>query len=149
MKPSLCAFNISRQSFISLDVAVADTPLTRLRGLLGKIRMRSDEGLWVVPSHGIHTIGLLFPIDVLYLDSSLRVVGVVEHLRTSRFAPLRWKCASVLELPVRSVYESGTQKGDQLMICTPKELHSYWDVQRAAPSDSPGTGSPAVGSAAP
>ena len=125
MKTSWCAFNISSQSFISLGVSAADTTLARLRGLLGKMRMRSDEALWVVPSRGIHTIGLVFPIDVLYLDSDLRVVRVVEHLGPWRIAPLKWRCASVLELPARSIYESGTRVGDQLIICPPAEMHAY------------------------
>ncbi len=130
MKPSLCAFNVSRQSFINLGVAVADTPLTRLRGLLGKMRLRSDEALWVVPSRGIHTIGLLFPIDLIYLDARLRVIHVMEHLGPLRIAPVRWQCASVLELPARSVSDSGTQVGDQLMICSPEEMRGYWAPQR-------------------
>ena len=69
MKTLYCAFNVTRQSFISLGVAVADSPFARLRGLLGKARLRSDEAMWVVPSHGVHTIGLRFPIDVIYLDA--------------------------------------------------------------------------------
>lgn len=126
MKARLYAFNVSRQSFINLGVAVADTPLTRLRGLLGKMRLRSDEALWIVPSRGIHTIGLLFPIDLIYLDAQLRVIHVMEHLGPLRIAPVRWQCASVLELPVRSIYDSGTQVGDQLMICSPEEMRGYW-----------------------
>ena len=57
MKTPYCAFNVTKQAFISLGVTVADTPFARLRGLLGKMRMRSDEAVWVVPSHGVHTIG--------------------------------------------------------------------------------------------
>ena len=130
MKRSFCAFNVSRESFINLGVAVADTPLTRLRGLLGKMRLRSNEALWVVPSQGIHTIGLMFPIDVIYLDARLRVIGTLESLGPLRFTPIWWHCASVLELPARSVYGSGTQIGDQLLICSPEEMELYWTSQR-------------------
>jgi uncharacterized membrane protein (UPF0127 family) len=137
VKSSLCAFNVTRESFINLGVTLADTPLTRLRGLLGKIRMRSDEALWVVPSHGIHTIGLLFPIDVLYLDTRLRVISAVESLGPLRIAPVRWQSASVLELPPRSIYESGTQVGDQLMICTLEDMHTYWAAQGVEPPEIP------------
>lgn len=123
------AFNISRQSFISLGVAVADTAASRLRGLLGKMKLRSDEGIWIVPSRGIHTIGLMFPIDVVYLDSSLRVVHIVENLGPLRIAPFRLQCASVLELPAGSVFGSGTQVGDQLMLGSPGEMEKYWASQ--------------------
>jgi len=126
---SFCAFNITRQSFINLGVAIADSPLARLRGLLGKMRMRSDEALWVVPSRGIHTIGLMFSIDVIYLDTKLRVIDLVESLAPLRVAPIRLHGASVLQLPARSISDSGTQIGDQLLICSPEEMERYWTAQ--------------------
>ncbi len=132
VKHSFYAFNVARQSFINLGVAIADTPFARLRGLLGKVRIRSDEALWVVPSRGIHTIGLMFPIDVVYLDAKLRVIAILESLGPLRIAPIRWQCASVLELPARSIYGSGTQVGDQLIICSPEEMELYWTSQRQA-----------------
>lgn len=129
MAEVLYAFNESRQSFISLGVTVADTPLARLRGLLGKMKLRSDEGIWVVPSRGIHTIGLMFPVDVIYLDSALNVVHVIESLGPLRIAPLRLQCASVLELPAGSIFGSGTQVGDQLRLGSPEEMQEYWASQ--------------------
>lgn len=131
MKTQYCAFNITKQSFINLGVTVAGTPFARLRGLLGKMRMRSDEAVWVVPSHGVHTIGLLFPIDVLYLDANQKVIYAIENLGRMRIPPVRWNCASVLQLPVRGIFDSGTQVGDQLMIGTPADLKRYWEEQRS------------------
>ena len=129
MKRILYAFNISRQSFINLGVSAADTPWSRLRGLLGRIKLRSDEGLWVVPSRGIHTFGLLFPIDVIYLDSEFRVVHLIENLGPLRIAPLRRRVASVLELPAGSIYISGTQLGDHLLIKSPEKVDQYLESQ--------------------
>jgi uncharacterized membrane protein (UPF0127 family) len=100
-----------------------------LRGLLGQVRMRSDEAVWIVPSRGIHTIGLRFAIDVIYLDAQLRVVHLMENLGPLRIAPIRWQCASVLELPARSLYGSGTQVGDQLLICSSEKMLNYWASQ--------------------
>ena len=122
-------YNVTKQSFINLGVTLADTPWTRLRGLLGRVRLRSNEGLWIIPSRGVHTFGLMFPIDVIYLDSDLKVVHVVENLGPLRLGPLRLGCASVLELPARSISDSGTNLGDQLMICSPDEMESYWSTQ--------------------
>jgi uncharacterized membrane protein (UPF0127 family) len=129
VKRILYAFNISRQSFINLGVSAADTPWSRLRGLLGRIKLRSDEGLWVVPSRGIHTFGLLFPIDVIYLDSEFRVVHLIENLGPLRIAPLRRRVASVLELPAGSIYISGTQLGDHLLIKSPEKVDQYLESQ--------------------
>ena len=82
-------FNETRQSFLHLGVDRADTSFRRLRGLLGRWSLRSDEGLWVTPSRGIHTIGLFFPIDVVYLDASCRVVYLIEQLKPFRIASIR------------------------------------------------------------
>jgi uncharacterized membrane protein (UPF0127 family) len=129
LEQSVCAFNITRQAFLSLGVAIADSPLTRLRGLLGKMRLRSDEALWVVPSRGVHTIGLMFPIDVIYLNASLQVIDVVESLPPLRISPIRLRGASVLQLPARSISESGTPIGDQLLIGSAQEMERYWAAQ--------------------
>ncbi len=131
MKRILYAFNISRQSFINLGVSVADTPLARLRCLLGRFNLPSDEAVWLVPSRGIHTFGLRFHIDVIYLDSQCQVLHVIEHLGPLRIAPLRLGCASVLELPAGSIYKSGTQVGDRLLIQSPDQLDRYLESQQS------------------
>jgi len=124
-------FNLTTQSFLSLGVKPADTHMARLRGLLGRMRLRSDEGLWLVPCQGIHTIGLLFPIDVIYLDDSLKVIHLIEHLGPFRIAGIRRHASSVLELPTRTIYSSNTQAGDQLLICSPEEMEHHWRTQQA------------------
>jgi uncharacterized protein len=146
VKTPFCAFNIERQSFVTLGIAVADTMFARLRGLIGKMRLRADEALWIVPSRGIHTIGVLFPIDVIYLDAQLRVIDTVEHLGPLRIAPMRWNSASVLLLPAGSVSASETVVGDRLLIGTPEDLDRYWteEGKKAQPQAShagePGSG---------
>ena len=57
-------------------IAIADTSLTRLVGLMGRRRLDAGCGLLIRPSCGIHTFGMLFSIDVVALDRSLRVVKV-------------------------------------------------------------------------
>jgi uncharacterized protein len=124
-KEVLYVFNVTRQTFLSLGVVPADTHFARLRGLLGKLKLRNDEGIWVVPSSGIHTFGLLFPIDVIYLDERNRVIHLVEHLGPLRISAVRRGCSSVLELPPRTIHSSNTRVGDDLLICSPEELLEY------------------------
>jgi len=49
-------------------------------GLLGKARLDPGKGLLIVPSSGVHTWGMRFPIDVVALNRHLRVLDVKEHL---------------------------------------------------------------------
>jgi uncharacterized protein len=120
-----CVFNKTRESFLSLSVAAADTHLTRLKGLLGRLRLKSDEGIWVIPSQGVHTIGVLVPVDLIYLDSGHRVIHTIESLGSFRIGPIRRNCASVLELPARTIYSSQTQVGDELLICPPEQMEEF------------------------
>ena len=120
-----CVFNKTRESFLALNLMPADTHLSRLKGLLGTLRLKSDEGIWISPSQGIHTIGVRFAIDLVYLDANYRVIETLESFGTFRIGPLRMNCASVLELPTRTIYCSQTQVGDQLVICSPEEIEQH------------------------
>jgi uncharacterized membrane protein (UPF0127 family) len=117
-----CVYNQTRESFLSLGVAAADTMLARLKGLIGKLALGLDEGLWMVPSRGIHTVGVLFPLDVVYLDEANRVIHVIESFPTFHISPIISQAASVLELPTHTIYSSQTQPGDQLVICVAEEM---------------------------
>jgi uncharacterized protein len=118
-----CVYNLTRQCFLGLHVTVADTVYARLRGFIGKLKLNSDEGLWVVPSKVIHTVGLRFPLDLLYLDAEFQVIHVVEYLPSFRIAPLKIRAKSVLELPAHTIYSSQSKLGDQLLICVAEEMH--------------------------
>ncbi len=133
MRKTYCVFNEARESFLSLNVTVANTHLSRLKGLLGKLRLKADEGVWVVPSRGVHTIGVLFAIDLLYLDADYRVIYMVESFGSFGIAPIRSKSESVLELPTRTISSSQTQVGDQLLICTPAEMEQHLRNDRKKP----------------
>jgi uncharacterized membrane protein (UPF0127 family) len=119
-----CVYNQTRECFLSLNITAADTIFSRLRGLIGRLKLRSDEGIWVVPSRGIHTLGLLFPLDLIYLDEHYRVIHLVEYFPSFRIAPLKTQAESVLELPTHTIYSSQTQPGDQLVICVAEEMES-------------------------
>jgi uncharacterized membrane protein (UPF0127 family) len=119
-----CVYNQTRECFLSLNVTAADTIFSRLRGLIGRLKLRSDEGIWVVPSRGVHTLGLLFPLDLIYLDEHYRVIHLVEYFPSFRIAPLKTQAESVLELPTHTIYSSQTQPGDELVICVAEEMES-------------------------
>lgn len=127
MKQTYCVYNETRECFISLGVVPADTTFARLRGLIGRMKLKFDEGVWVVPSRGIHTLGVLFPLDLIYLDANHRVIHLSEHFPPFRIAALRAHAASVLQLPTHTIYSSQTQLGDQIRIFAPDEMKEQLD----------------------
>lgn len=122
-----CIYNQTRECFLSLSVKPADTTFSRLKGLIGRLKLRVDEGLWVVPSCGVHTLGVFFPLDLIYLNESHQVIHLIEHFPRFRIAPLRTQASSVLELPTHTIYSSQTQPGDQLLICAAEEIASRFN----------------------
>jgi uncharacterized membrane protein (UPF0127 family) len=112
------AFNQTRQAYLATSLAVADTHWTRLRGLLGlgEDDFRNGSGLWIVPCHGVHTLGMGFSIDVVYLDSSMTVIDVRPAVRPWKFTPVRRYATSVLELPCHTASETKTVVGDKIEV---------------------------------
>jgi len=114
--------NVTRATVIGTRIAVADTAFTRLIGLLGRRGLERDAGLWIRPSSGVHTFGMLFPIDVIALDGKLRVCAAWQRLRPWRISGVSWGIHSVIELPAGSIERINIQRGDQLeVVQTPRE----------------------------
>src|SRR5918992_1844750 len=97
---------------------VAETPLSRLRGLLGRSRLASGEGLLIRPTSAIHTCFMRFPLDAVFLDGDLVVLRTVSHLRAWRFAACRGS-RSVLELAAGEIPRRGIRPGDRLRLSGP------------------------------
>ena len=131
---TVCVFNRNRESFVGLRVVPADTWRMRLKALLGNAGTRREEdGMWLRPSRGLHTFGMRFPVDLIYLNSANRVIHLVERLRPFRISPIRRKCASILEMRTRAIASSNTQVGDELIICAPDQMKECVERNRTQP----------------
>jgi len=109
-------YNKTRETFLAFRVAVADSVLARLVGLLGRKSLPPDSGVWIVPSNAIHTIGMLFSFDLVLIDKDFKVVGLRELVRPFTVTWPNHRAESVLELPAHSIFRSRTKIGDQLLI---------------------------------
>jgi len=96
-------------------VSLADSPVTRMRGLLGRDGLGQGEGLLLRPAASIHTFFMRFPIDAVFLDKSLVVVGIEDAIDPWRTAKQRG-AKSVLELPAGESSRRGLAVGDQLTL---------------------------------
>ena len=108
--------NETQGTTLGKEISKAETAMARLFGLLGKRKLRLGTGLLIVPSSGVHTFGMLFPIDIIALDRAMRVRGVWERVGPCRLAGLGWKTHCVLELPAGTISASRTQVDDQLEV---------------------------------
>jgi len=108
--------NLTKQTWLATKVRKADNFLTRLVGLLKRSHLGPEEALWLMPSKGIHTIGMKFPIDVVFLTKDNQVVGLISGLAPYRISAIHLTGYSVLELPNGTIRKSRTELGDQFEI---------------------------------
>jgi uncharacterized membrane protein (UPF0127 family) len=106
--------NRSRGTVVASRAIVADSWGLRLRGYLARPEPGDGEGILLMPCNGIHTFGMRFPIDALFVGADGRVLKIVEGLRPWR-RPVRARDARyVLEVPSGTADASRTEKGDAL-----------------------------------
>ena len=92
---------------------LAETALTRMKGLLGRSSLPSGEGILLKPASSVHMAFMRFPIDAVFLDRELRVVKIAAGLRPWRMAGARGS-KSVLEIAAGEAERRGLSVGDRL-----------------------------------
>ena len=108
--------NLTKNTWLATKIRKADNFVTRLVGLLKRSTLGPEEALWLMPSKGIHTIGMKFPIDVIFLDKNNIVFGIASGMVPYRISGIQLRGYSVLELPNGTIKKSQTEVGDQLEI---------------------------------
>jgi len=94
---------------------IADRPLARMRGLLGRDSLETGGGMLLTPEPSVHMAFMRFAIDVVFVDRDHKVVGVRHELRPWRAAGARGAYAT-LELPAGAAAAAGIEEGDVLVL---------------------------------
>ncbi len=95
---------LPRARLLGIDVPVATGLHARLLGLALMRRECAGAGLLIPRCRSVHTLGMLFAIDLVFLDRRGAVVEVRRGIPPGRLARSR-RAAAVLELP------SGGERG--------------------------------------
>jgi uncharacterized protein len=107
--------NLTKERVVCERGLVANRALPRMRGLLGRSHLPEGEGLLLEPAYAIHTAFMRFPIDVVFLDSHLRVMKVVDSLPPWRTAGAHL-AFSTLELAAGEASRRDVTVGDRLDV---------------------------------
>ena len=123
--------NATRKTWLATKVRKADNFLTRLVGLLKRKNLGPEEALWLMPSKGIHTVGMKFPIDVVFLNRGNTVVGLVQGMAPCRLSTIHFTSYSVLELPTGTIRKSRTEVGDlfEISLAEKSEIDDLKDTR--------------------
>ncbi len=108
--------NETKKTVLGERIRVAETSLNRMVGLLRDKYLEPSSGLLIYPSQAIHTIGMKFGIDVVFVDPVWRVVALKTNMVPFRMSRIHWKARCVIELPVGTIAQTATAVGDQLDV---------------------------------
>jgi hypothetical protein len=107
----LLATNVTRRTILADCLEVAGSSPKRSKGLLGRQALPAGQGLWIVPCESVHTFGMQFPIDLVYLDRKHRIRKVRSNVGPWRISACL-SAHSVIELPGGTVRETQSRAGD-------------------------------------
>ncbi len=108
------AYNTTRNRSLGASVRAAIGPIARMRGLLGTEGLGDGAGLWIRPCRGIHSIGMKYAFDALFLDAGGTVVAAYRGFPRYRVSRVVRAADGVLELPAGTIDATGTQVGDAI-----------------------------------
>ena len=114
MQVAIRVENLSKRTCLGENIRVADSSLRRMVGLLGTSRLEPQCGLLILPTQAVHTIGMKYPLDLVFADRNRLVVGIRKGLKPYRFSPVFWRAECVVELPEGVIETTRTEVGDQL-----------------------------------
>lgn len=115
------------------DVAVARSFLQRALGLLARPPLTPRQALWITRCGSVHTVGMRYAIDVVFLSRSGQVLRVAHAVPPLRFRLCRG-AAAVVELRAGAAHALGILAGQVLAVVPPD------GVTRTSAASSPGGG---------
>ncbi|GGD00129.1 hypothetical protein GCM10007216_33580 [Thalassobacillus devorans] len=116
----MAVINLDTNQLIAENVTRADKFWLRFKGLMGRKSIPDDFALHIIPCPSIHTFFMKFPIDVLYLDQSNRVIGIEENLQPGKVGKRFSGGHSVIELPARKIAQTEVAVGQTVTFVEEK-----------------------------
>jgi uncharacterized membrane protein (UPF0127 family) len=95
---------------------VAATFWSRGKGLLGTTALEPGEGLLITPCHSIHSVGMRYRFDAIFVDRAGRARHLIHAMKPNRLSRHVFGAHGVLELPAGTIAATGTQPGDWLRL---------------------------------
>lgn len=108
--------HVRMQRIVPVRVLTASRFFSRLAGWLGRRYPVEDELLQLKPCRAVHTWGMSFPIDILFLNPDSRVLEALPSVPPNRVTSPQAKAVSVVEAPAGFIQREGIRLGDKLLI---------------------------------
>lgn len=125
--------NVTRGVVLAQEIEPAFDSASRRRGLLGRDSLDARTAIVIAPSSAIHTIGMRFPIDLLFVARDGRVLKRVTGLKRWRMSA-HFRAFAVIEFCADHTGVRRTEPGDVLCVLTEKNPAADQSPVRAAAS---------------
>ena len=103
---------------LPIEMKVAEGPWERMRGLLARSPLVAGQGLLIQPCNMVHTWGMRYPLDLVFVSRPGRILQIAAHVHPRRVRAC-WGARAVIELPPgdveRRALEPGMTAPEQLM----------------------------------
>src|ERR1043166_5383378 len=108
--------NSSRDSVLGEAIEVADSAVRRVKGLLGRECLEDGQGLLFKQASSLHTFFMRFPIDILFIDKTGKVLRSRPHVAPFKLVAAPLRAFYALELPAGAINKSNTKVGDRMLF---------------------------------
>ncbi len=81
--------NKTKNIQIASNIKLANNIFTRTLGLLNKSSLTEDEGLLIKPCNSIHSFGMKFNFDAIFLDKNNNVKHMIKNMKP-------WRCSAII-----------------------------------------------------
>jgi uncharacterized membrane protein (UPF0127 family) len=100
---------------VAHQVAMATSFLDRFRGLLGHKQLDDEAGLLLRPGGNVHTFGMRFALDLVFLDAQMRISKIARGVPPWRISLSPRHTSCVLELTSGRATTAGLHVGMRLI----------------------------------
>ena len=107
--------NVTRGVVLATTIEPALDSETRRRGLLGRDGLPAASAIIIAPSNAVHTFGMRFPIDLLFVRKNGQVVKHVVNVPPRRIS-VGWRGYAVIEFCANHPGVERTEVGELLEI---------------------------------
>lgn len=111
----MCIKNTTKGTVVADHTKTADNFWRRLKGLLGTSSLLTGHGLIIKPCSSVHTFGMKYPIDVLFVDGNHQIIKIVENMLPGKVS-MASGSKYVVELPTGTAHQAACSVGDILEI---------------------------------
>ena len=107
--------NNTKKNIIAHHSVLADTFYRRLKGLLGTTALPHGEGFIIKPCSSVHTFGMKYSIDVLFVDKNHKIIKKNENMRPGQVS-MAFGSSYVIELPAGTIGQTECMIGDEIKL---------------------------------